>query len=217
MKKRFEEILSFVKESECFADVGCDHGKIALSVLKSGKCKTVIASDISAESLKKVVKTADNEGIKGLIAIVSDGFESIPYAVDQAVIAGMGGEEICKILSAAKALPERLVLQPMKNAERVRRLVFSELGYASVADRTFYDGEKFYDVIVCDRGAAVREYGERDYRFGIDNLKGGADFVRYCSDLIATYEAALKSVGSERAKNELTEKIEELKEIVENL
>ena len=122
MKKRINEILSFVTKSECFADIGCDHGKVALSVLKSGICGKVIAADISEESLMKVVKTADNERIDGLLTFVSDGFKAIPYAVDQAVIAGMGGEEICKIILEAGHKPERLILQPMKNPEKVCRV-----------------------------------------------------------------------------------------------
>lgn len=83
-------------------------------------------------------------------SVVCDGFSRIAEQVDEAMIAGMGGEEIVKILSAAAQKPERLVLQPMKNAPALRKYLVSA-GYRIAEDVTFRDG-KFYDVVVAERG-----------------------------------------------------------------
>ena len=51
-------------EGEVLADIGCDHGKLAVASLLEGKCSKVIAGDISAESLKKAVKLAKEYGLE---------------------------------------------------------------------------------------------------------------------------------------------------------
>ena len=206
MKKRINEILSFVRPCDTFADIGCDHGKIAVAVLKSGVCKKVVASDVSEKSLQKAVELADNEGIGGLIAVVSDGFTDICERIDQAVIAGMGGEEIIKILSTDKPLPKRLILQPMKNAEKLRAFIIKTLKMPIEKDYMFFDGEKYYDMIVADFSAKPYAYTEEDYAWGRDNDGASEDFIRYLSGLIKTYKAALPFV-TENAAEDLVKKL----------
>ena len=207
MRKRLETILSYVRPCNVFADIGCDHGFIAVGVLKKGICRRVIAADISPSSLNKAVNLADNERIDGLITVVSDGFKNINEKVDEAVIAGMGGEEICKILTDCRYLPERLILQPMKNADKLRRLLYSTFRYPITDDYLFFDGEKYYDLIVADRRGVFKKYSENDLYFGKGNLSGNPDFNRYLKNLSATYQAALEVITDEGTKRELTEKL----------
>lgn len=206
MKKRINEILSFVRPCKVFADIGCDHGKIAIAALKSGKCGKVIASDISVKSLQKAIDGAESEGAEGIEFVVSDGFKDIKDEVDQAVVAGMGGEEIIKILSDARSMPKRLILQPMKSAEKLRRFLISS-AFNVECDRLFFDGEKYYDLIVADRLVPVYRYGEEEYRWGRDNDGDNPDFVRFLTNLIETYHAAEPYVLSESAKDDLKEKL----------
>ena len=215
MKKRIDKILSFVRPCNVFADIGCDHGKVAVSVKKSGVANKVIAADVSADSLQKAVDLADNEHIDGLIAVLSDGFNQIEEAVDEAVIAGMGGEEIIKILSRASVLPDRLILQPMKNAEKLRRYLTLSLGYPVTDDLIFFDGEKYYELIVCDKKSPYREYSEKDYVFGKDNDEKNEDFLRYCKNLADTYRAALAVVGKGESGKALGEKLRAVEEFLQ--
>ena len=203
MKKRFNVILSFVRPCKVFADVGCDHGKIAISVAKSGIAGKVIASDVSEKSLVKAADLAVNEHIDGLITVLSDGFSKIAEPVDEAVIAGMGGEEIIKILRSAPTIPERLVLQPMKNAEKLRRVLVEELLYPIERDELFFDGDKFYDVIVADKNATPVIYTEDDLIWGRDNGGENEDFVRYLRGLIETYRIALPFAKGDDVREKL--------------
>ena len=210
MKKRLDVLLSFVKPCRVFADIGCDHGLVAVGVFKREICEKVIAADVSEGSLEKTIKLADNEGIDGLITVLSDGFKAIKEPVDQAMIAGMGGEEICKILSECENLPERLVLQPMKNAEKLRRLLVKDLRYPVTDDFTFFDGDKFYDVIVADRREKPREYREDDFSFGKDNLFGNEDFKRYAKNLSEIYAAAIEASTDPATKENLRSKLNKI-------
>ena len=52
MSKRLIKISELVS-GKIVADVGCDHGKLAKSLLDNKKVDFIYVSDISAESLKK--------------------------------------------------------------------------------------------------------------------------------------------------------------------
>lgn len=166
--KRLQRLCAEIKACTVFADVGCDHGYCAEYVLKNGLSGRCYISDISAASLKKAERLLSEYIAEGIAySFCCAGMELIPKDADQVLIAGMGGEEILSILREG-FLPERLVLQPMKNAAKVRKYLLEE-GYSITRDYTFFDG-KYYDVICAERCAAVREYDEKSVWFGYDNL-----------------------------------------------
>ena len=162
MTERLKEIFSSIPDGEVFADVGCDHGYIAKAMIKGGKCKKAIISDISEKSLNKAKTLLSREIAAGkVIAVVSDGLKNLPDC-DVALIAGMGGEEIIKILTEAPFLPEKLVLQPMKNVRKVREFAVG-IGYAVMIDRVFSEGYMFYDLISLKKGEDTLTEEEKEY------------------------------------------------------
>lgn len=211
MSKRFNILLSLIPDCRVFADVGCDHGYIAYEMLKNRKCDRVIASDISAECLQKAETLLRETFPDKYTALVSDGFENVGNC-DCALIAGMGGDTIADILAAAAGrLPEYLVLQPMKNSQRVRRDLVS-LGYEILRDYTFRDG-KFYDVILAKKGGN-ETYTADDYIYGRDNLiEKSEDFVALVNSRIDELKDA-KEKASETSKNEIDKRINELERVI---
>ena len=212
MSKRFETLLSLIPDCRVFADVGCDHGYMAYEMLKNRKCDRVIVSDISAECLQKAETLLRETFPDKYTAVVSDGFENVGNC-DCALIAGMGGDTISDILAAvAGRLPEYLVLQPMKNSQRVRRDLVS-LGYEILRDYTFRDG-KFYDVIVAKKGGE-ETYTVVDYAYGRDNLtEKGEDFVALVNSKIDELKEA-KEKASETSRKEIEKRITELEKIIQ--
>ena len=149
MTERLMRIFNEIPNCKSFADVGCDHGFIAEQMIKSGKCSLVTISDISEPSLEKARKLLKKYIDLGMVLpVCTDGLKGINTNTEVVLIAGMGGEEIIKILQESAFLPPILVLQPMKNVEKVRRKLF-ELGYAINKDYLFYD-KKYYNLLVCD-------------------------------------------------------------------
>lgn len=183
MNGRIEELVSVIPYTNTFADVGCDHGYVAEAMLKSGKCKKAYVSDVSEKCLEKAKKLLAGFISAGSAeAVVSDGFEKLPLC-DCALIAGMGGEEIIKIVSAAaerKVLPDKLVLQPMKNFDRVRDCCVKN-GYRIKKDYVFYVKDKYYFIIATERGKDFLSEEERE--FGRTNIsERPSDFVRYARE-----------------------------------
>lgn len=168
MKDRVERICAALPICKTLADVGCDHGYMAEYALRKGIAETVYVSDISAGSLKKA-ETLLAEYVEAgkCIPVLADGMKGLPRDLDCLLIAGLGGEEIVRILSEGY-LPPDFVFQPMKNAEKLRRYLVGR-GAKILTDETFGEGY-FYDLIV-GKNEGGSEYTEREFFFGRDNLK----------------------------------------------
>ena len=170
MTERLSYIFAEIPPCDIFSDIACDHGYIALAMLKSGKCKHAIVSDISEKSLKKAEDLLAPYIKDGRAqSFVSDGFDNVPKA-DTALIAGIGGTLTIEILKRAKAadkLPETLILQPMKHVDKVRLFAVS-IGYRTEKDFTVRAERQFYDIIVLKKGkdSLTKEEAE----FGRTNL-----------------------------------------------
>lgn len=213
MTNRLEELFRLIEPCTVFADIGCDHGYITDAVIKNGLAKRVYASDVSYPSLCKAKSLIGEENLDMVSFYHTDGFNNLPLDIDTAFIAGMGGEEICLILKQAKVLPKTLILQPMKNADKVRRLVV-ELGYFVQNDYTFFAEDKFYEVIKCTLNGRKSSYEENDYLFGRDNLltKSPA-FTAFITRRIEMLTGILGNLSAEK-KADVQKEIEKLQGLI---
>ena len=217
MTKRISTICTHLPKAEVFADIGCDHGYCTQYMLENGLCKRAYISDISAESLGKAERLLAPYIAEGrCVSVFADGLDGIPEPCDSVLIAGMGGEEIVHILERVP-LPERFVLQPMKNAEKVRAFLISR-GAGIEKDFTFEDG-KFYDLIVGRRDGGD-EYTDFELLFGRDNLlHPSAEFVKQIRGERDKIRRRLKTNMKRESRAELLEKrryIEEVANVFED-
>lgn len=171
MTERLNFIFAEIPRCDTFADIACDHGYIAFEMLKKNKCIYAYVSDISAKSLGKAENLLADFIAKGRAqGFVSDGFDNVPKT-ECALIAGVGGELITDILKRAEKagkLPDKLILQPMKHCDKVRRLVV-KLGYCVKKDFTVKADGQFYDIISLVRGKDFLTAEETE--FGRTNVK----------------------------------------------
>ena len=213
MTGRIEEICAALKPCRVFADVGCDHGYMSEYMLKNDLCERAYISDISAGSLKKAERLLHKYVLSGrCIAVVANGLEGIQEACDEVLIAGMGGMEIVEILQKYP-LPERFVLQPMKNSKRVRAFL-AERGAGIERDYTFGEG-KFYDLIT-GTAAGGSKYSGRELLYGRDNLKRPTPaFLGLLKHDANNLIAALSVPGFSGERREaVREKLSELEELI---
>ena len=180
---RLGAVCSLLRPAGTVADVGCDHGRVALYCARSGMFDAVIASDISDECLDKARKTLS--GLDNVRFICCDG---IDYECDEAVIAGMGGVNISEILARADKLPQDLVLCPHRDAEALRRKLV-ELGYFIDSDLAVEERGRVYFVMRASRGFR-KELSELQYRFGV-NYDEKCEALQHC--LIKLYNIYKKA------------------------
>lgn len=148
---RLDKILELIPKDSVFADIGCDHGKLAVSAVLDGKVSFAYCSDLSENCLAKAKELATECGTVGKMDFfVGDGLEQIPADAETFVIAGMGGMEIISILSNADNRAGRYILSPHKNLDKVVEYL-TESGYTLLEQHTVKEKNHIYNILVCDK------------------------------------------------------------------
>ena len=141
---------NFVSPGERVADIGCDHGYLAIHLLQTGKARSVIAADINEGPLLSAVRNAEKFGVRDRIEFhLSDGARKIPRDFDTMVCAGMGADTIVSILEAAPWLRDpkyRLILQCQSKTPTLRRYL-SETGFRIYEESVLRDGRFLYTIM----------------------------------------------------------------------
>jgi len=151
LSKRLKTVAAAVTCGHKVADVGTDHGYVPVYLVKNNICPAAFAMDINAGPLARARAHIREEKLEKIIAVrQSDGLKELhPDEVDSIVIAGMGGELICKIL---KESPEfmssgkELILQPQSEWFKVRHFLLDH--HYGIMEEWFLKEEgKYYLVI----------------------------------------------------------------------
>ncbi len=100
----------FVPRGTRAADIGTDHGYLAVHLLREGVCPFVTAADLREQPLQKARENAARFGVsENMQFFLSDGLQSIPPgAADTIIMAGMGGDLMVRILGRAVGLRRAL-------------------------------------------------------------------------------------------------------------
>ncbi len=128
LSRRLHAAFLLVRECECVADIGTDHALLPIALVKSGKVKSAIASDINAGPLESARENITREGLTDKIKLsLADGIDGECKNVKNFVVAGMGGELIADIILNAphlKSPDTHLVLQPMTKSHVLRKALW---------------------------------------------------------------------------------------------
>ncbi len=210
---RLKAIVSMVPESETVADIGCDHGKVAVWLLKNGRAKYAICGDLSGRSLDKARKLARSKGLCDAVSLrEGSGFDVLEMGEAQtAVVAGMGGELIASILEKGKnKLPETLVLSCNKGSGLMRKWL-SENGFAIEDEDLVLENRHYYPVIRARRGDS-KPLNDMELEFGPVMLQKKTKLLKYYVnhriDQTKTIRAKLQKTKAER-KEKLIDEIDE--------
>ena len=125
LDERLALLASLVRAGSIAADIGSDHGHLITWLVGRGVCPHGYACDINKKPLEQSRATALRFGCEGKISFVlSNGLAELNEAdIDDIIIAGMGGDLIAEILSAAgwHSAGKQFLLQPMTRADELRR------------------------------------------------------------------------------------------------
>lgn len=154
---RLQALADFVPQGSRVADIGTDHGYLAVELVKSGKVKFVVASDKNAGPYEAAVRTVRENGLtdERISVRLGDGLKSLkPGEVDTVCIAGMGGTLMVEILEGSPEVVEKLetlVLQPQSAAADLRRWLYRKRWYIEDESLALDDG-RIYEIIKAKRG-----------------------------------------------------------------
>jgi len=172
---RLTEVKKTVINCDTACDVGCDHGFIAIELVREGKAQKVIACDINKGPLEAAAKNISLAGFNDRIETrLSNGFEKIRAEdnINAVVIAGMGGSLMSKILEEGKGVSqsvEQFVLQPQSEIFLVRKWL-RDNGYNIVQEKIVLDMGKYYFII--DARPGVSPIYEEKIQYLYDNFSG---------------------------------------------
>ena len=154
LQPRLQLLADLVPQNARLADIGTDHGYLPVWLLQRGRIDSAIAADIGEEPLQHARRTAEEYGVEGIDFRLCDGLRDLmPGEADTVIIAGMGGETIIHIISAAPWTKKNvtLLLQPMTKAGELRRWL-ADNGYCFVDERLVWDKDFLYPVMVLTGG-----------------------------------------------------------------
>ncbi len=160
---RLQLLADWVPPGAALADIGTDHGHLPIWLRLHGRVASAIASDLRKGPLARAKENGAAWGVTGIDYRLGSGLEGIrPEEADTVVIAGMGGENIVSILTAApwtKDGNHTLLLSPHTKSEELRRFL-SDNGYAIRREALVADRGTLYPVMEVSAGEMSLTLGQ---------------------------------------------------------
>ena len=155
MDSRLKAIMDFVPNGSRVADIGTDHGYLAIELIKRNIAEFVIASDKNANPLAAAQKNIKEAGVEDKVDLrLGDGLKPLNAGeVDVICIAGMGGSLMCDILDASPEIVvkvDKIILQPMNASEKIRQWAVNNKFYIEDEDLAEVD-DIIYEIICLSR------------------------------------------------------------------
>lgn len=227
LSNRLYACAGLVRPGSHAADIGTDHGYLAIYLISNGICESVVAADLRPMPLQAAKNNA--QGLSDRITFcLSDGLRSVPLeGIDTVICAGMGGDTIQSILQGTPDIWRpgvQFILQPQAAVPELRGFL-SEHGFKIAQEVFAQDGKFIYTVMEVYYGDGAPIPPER--RYIPQGVKDRSDplylayMARICSGLEKTvnglrcaaqadpkrltyYTAALNAVKEEDANEDRT-------------
>lgn len=221
---RLAAILKFIPPGTRVADIGTDHAKLPLNLIKTNWSSRVIATDLNEKPYQEACRQVILSGLEGRVEIrKGDGLEVIqPGEVDVIVIAGMGGNAIIRILERSPQVlngVRRLLLQPMADSGTLRNWL-TQNGWHLMDEELIKEEGRFYVIIVVEPGEG---YYEDQLLMEIGPLlinKCSPILIEYLEKIKLEYQHVLSGLARSRTSQsiekaiEITTKLSRLKEVI---
>ncbi|SDO84888.1 tRNA (adenine(22)-N(1))-methyltransferase [Selenomonas ruminantium] len=161
---RLQALADFVPVKSRVADIGTDHGYLAVALIKQGKSDFVVAGDLNRGPYEAAKRTVHEHAIsEDVVSVrIGDGLAVLqPGEVDTVCIAGMGGILMNTILEAQPEVTEQLttlVLQPMNGAPELREWLYDHAWHI-VDENLVIDDGRIYEIIKAEKGVRKKPSG----------------------------------------------------------
>ena len=172
LSKRMQAVADLVTVGNKVADIGTDHAYIPIYLIEENKSPAVIAMDINEGPLRIAENHIKENHFQDKIEVrLSNGFEKLKaYEVDSAVIAGMGGALVIRILDTYRDVTDSLkeiILQPQSELAKVREYLLKERFTILEEDMVVEDG-KYYPMmkVFSENKKDVQIWNEAELEYG---------------------------------------------------
>ena len=159
LSKRLKAIYDCVPlHSGLTADIGTDHGYLAVALATTGKSSYVVASDINRGPLNAAKEYVDALQLGDKIDCrLGNGLGVLlPHEADTVLLCGMGGYLIKALLLEAPYEPCVLVSQP-QNGQDVLKQYIVHRGYYIEREELVEDMGHLYEIWLCRKDEKIRQ------------------------------------------------------------
>lgn len=193
-------------------DVGADHGLSSL-FLASHNHK-VYASEVAKGPFLILKNAVDQHSELKITCLLMDGLKGLPEDVDTALILGMGGKTIHKILCDSKDKLSQLndiIIEPQSNFEEPIQFLLEN---AYINDAGTYIFERhYYPILRFTKSATKTNYSKNEIRYGpYPYLHKDENLLKYLDSQLLRLES-LESASKKRHEDE----IKSLKEVIDDI
>ena len=140
-----------IPHGRTIADIGTDHGYLPVYACEQGIVPHAVAADVVPGPLHAAIAHVQGAGLADRIDCrLGDGLTCVqPGEVDGAVICGMGGPLMVRILRASPKVWQQmqfLILQPQSDAGALRRFMY-EQGWHIEEETLLVDDGRLYEMM----------------------------------------------------------------------
>lgn len=179
LSARLAAIAAMVPPGLPMADIGTDHGHLPAFLVATGHVPSAIAIDDKAAPLTGARKRC--AGLRVELRQASGCAGLSPGEVHTVTVAGMGGDQIVRILTSARAI-SRFVLQP-NSADEVVRSWLADNGWLIDQEHVVSDRGRRFVVLAARLGVRPLTPTERRYGGEAVQVDRGAWRARVEADL----------------------------------
>ena len=181
LDERLQAAADLFSACDLGADIGADHGRLSCHLLHTNKCKQLIVSDISDDSLQKARNLLSLHDLDNRVEFrVADGLRALEgKKATCAAICGMGGSLISRIIENGRAYLQDAALVICSHTDiPLVRQTLQDIGYHITEERVVRAKGRFYIVMRAETGSII--YSDKELYLGPCLLKKPNEtFLRY--------------------------------------
>ena len=167
INNRLKLVGDYVDKGSIPLDIGCDHAKLSIYLLKEKNFPFVYASDNKIGPLNQARENVNYYNLADKIELIkADGLNSLNDKIDTITITGMGCLTINKMFLENKnklTNIKTIILSPNNFIKEVRETI-NKLGYYLKDEELVEESNKLYHILVFSKGNKI--YSDKELYLG---------------------------------------------------
>ena len=167
INNRLKLVGDYVDKGSIPLDIGCDHAKLSIYLLKEKNFPFVYASDNKIGPLNQARENVNYYNLADKIELIkAEGLNSLNDKIDTITVTGMGGLTINKMFLENKnklTNIKTIILSPNNFIKEVRETI-NKLGYYLKDEKLVEESDKLYHILVFSKGNKV--YSDKELYLG---------------------------------------------------
>lgn len=167
INNRLKLVGDYVDKGSIPLDIGCDHAKLSIYLLKERNFPFVYASDNKIGPLNQAKENVNYYNLADKIELIkADGLNSLNDKIDTITVTGMGGLTINKMFLENKnklTNIKTIILSPNNFIKEVRETI-NKLGYYLKDEELVEESNKLYHILVFSKGN--KTYSDKELYLG---------------------------------------------------